>query len=385
VGKHRRSALEAFDGCPFRYQQLYIEGVEDRGDESQRGIAFHEIAFQYIKRLAAARVPADSEEAEAAMKEGVAASQLPAHLVHEVAALWRRFSEWFQLDLDAYMAAEEKQESERFTWIPDLVYVRPQGVELKDWKTYYKGLTLEQARKEFQAKFYLVMAIDTWPGFPSYTFTFNFVRLGYEVSVTMTAEEIEAFRGEVEAIMLSLEEATRTNNWPAIPGSHCTLCRLVCPIVDNPRRLPVRLTSADEAQSAGGEILVLEQRLKALKKSLGGWCTQEGPVIVNGQMFSHRPSVTRSYPAGVVVDLLRELYPSKSDSELTILDQANLLQVSATAVTKADPLKMALGKAKGSQAATEHPDLQGKVLEGTRWSFRHSKAGAIEDEDGGDE
>jgi hypothetical protein len=366
MAKRRRSALEAYDGCPYRYDQLYNQGVEDRGDESQRGIAFHEIAFRYIDRLAKAQVPSDAEEAALAFQEGIALSQLPAHLVHEVAKLWRRFAEWFQLDLQAYLSAEEQQESERFTWIPDLVYVRPQGIEIKDWKTYYKGLTELQARREFQLKFYLVQALDIWPNFPAYTFTFNFVRIGYEVAVTFTPDEIEDFRPEVEAILLLLEEAERTQNWPAIPGSHCTLCRLACPIVDNPARLPVRLNTKAEAMQAAGEIMALTQRRKVLTKALAGWCNQEGPIVVKGQEFAHRSSTSKTYPALDVLDLLGARY-----------DEAGLrrLLVSATAVTKADPLKLLKGD----------DDLAALAKTTTRWRFSDKKAGAIGDADQNDD
>lgn len=375
--KRRRSALESYDGCPYRYNQLYNLGVEDRGDESQRGIAFHEAAFRYIARLVAKRLTSDAAEARAAFIEGVALTQLPAHIVHEVARIWERFAEYFELDLDAYMAAEEMQETERFTWIPDLVYVRPRGVEIKDWKSYHKGLTDAQARKEFQLKFYLVQAIDIWPGFPTYTFTFNFVRIGYEVSVTLTPAEIEKFRPEVESILVSLEAAEQTQSWPAIPGSHCTLCRLKCPVVDNPARLPARFTNDQDAEAAAGEILALEQRLKALKKALSGWCNQEGPLTVKGQVFSHRSSELRGYGAGTAVDLLRQFYPNRlaPDGE-TLLDQGNLLQVSTGAIKKADPMKY-LVQPKGAL----HPDLAEHETTSTRWAFRHSKAGAIEDED----
>lgn len=375
--KRRRSALESYDGCPYRYNQLYNLGVEDRGDESQRGIAFHEAAFRYIARLVAKRLTSDAAEARAAFIEGVALTQLPAHIVHEVARIWERFAEYFELDLDACMAAEEMQETERFTWIPDLVYVRPRGVEIKDWKSYHKGLTDAQARKEFQLKFYLVQAIDIWPGFPTYTFTFNFVRIGYEVSVTLTPAEIEKFRPEVESILVSLEAAEQTQSWPAIPGSHCTLCRLKCPVVDNPARLPARFTNDQDAEAAAGEILALEQRLKALKKALSGWCNQEGPLTVKGQVFSHRSSELRGYGAGTAVDLLRQFYPNRlaPDGE-TLLDQGNLLQVSTGAIKKADPMKY-LVQPKGAL----HPDLAEHETTSTRWAFRHSKAGAIEDED----
>jgi len=362
--KRRRSALEAFDGCPYKYDQVYNRGVEDKGDESQRGLAIHEVIFQYIRLLAAAKLTADADVAAQAFQIGIALAQMPVHLLSEVTKIWGRFREWFQLDLDAYLSAEDLMETDRFTWIPDLVYVRPQGVEIIDWKSYFKGLTQAQARKEFQLKFYLLMAVDVWPNFPSYTFTFNFVRLGYQVSVTMTAEEIEAFRPEVEAILLTLEEAERTNNYPAIPGSHCTLCRLACPLVDTPAKLPIRFTEAEQAKTAAGEILVLEQRLKTLKKALGGWVNQEGPLVVNGQLFNYRETISRTYPATTVLNLVERHYGEDADG-------LRHLTFSTTAVKKVDPLKSIQG----------HPDLVAVERQEHRWAFVHSKAGAIGDAD----
>lgn len=367
--KRRRSALESFDGCPDRYNRLYNLGVEDRGDESQRGIGFHEAAFRYIEQLARHKIESDRTLAVRAFQEGVAITQLPVHLLDETWRIWQRFSEWFQLDLRAYLTAEERQESDRFTWIPDLVYVRPKGIEIKDWKTYYKGLTRKQALKEFQLKFYLVQALEIWPNFPTYTFTFNFVRLGYEVPITLTPDVIEKFRPEVEAILLQLEASERSGQWPAIPGSHCTLCRLNCPVVDNPHRTKIRITTQAEFDQVAGEILVLEQRLKVLKKAAAGWCSQEGAQVLNGQEFAHRSSESTHYPAGPVVDALRKHYLN------TITDPANLLSVSASAIKAADPMKL----------VQNDPDIQALGYTEKKWQFRHKKAGELQDHDDDDE
>lgn len=382
VRKRRRSALESFDGCPHRYNVLYnlcqcshgwrdhfaaqfsgtgclepdcpctgFTPVEDRGDESQRGIAFHEAAFRYIDRLAKAGLEADAEEADLAFQEGIALTQLPFHLVDHVARLWRPFTEWFQLDRDAYLTGEQQQESERFTWIPDLVYVRPQGVEITDWKTYYKGLTREQALKEFQLKFYLVHALDLWPGFPTYTFTFNFVRLRYAISISLTPDQVEAFRNEVDAIDLAMTEAERSGSYPAIPGSHCTLCRLACPLVDNPNRLPIRLTTRQDAESAFGRVLILEQELKTLKKSLGGWCLREGPIRYRGQEYAHRATNSLTFRIGDVKAHAAE-------------DQVDGIRVTTSAL-----------KPIWKRTVLVPQDLLDTAQGKTTWTFTHRKAG----------
>lgn len=424
--RHRRSALETFDGCPYRFDVLYnicrncghrqlhhhaephghcdgegngclcegFEHIEDRGDESQRGIAFHEVAFRYIDRLAKANVSADAEEASLAFREGIALAQVPGHLISQVAKLWRPFAESFVLDLDAYFAAEEQQVSyfclncswrgpeadvvwkgsgsptdpaieccpkcsgpvSGFTWIPDLVYVRPSGIEIKDWKTYYKGLTETQALSEFQLKFYLWQAMHLWPNFPSYTFSFVFVRLRFEVSITLTPEDIEKFADEVKAITLAIYEAQRTKNYPAIPGSHCGLCRLKCPIADNKYRMPVRITGIEERDAVARQVLVKEQELRQLKKLLKGYCESEGGFIVSGEVFAFWPEVERRYPAELTLEFL----------------QKRGIDISAITLS-ASALGEHANPKKASVAVTERLDQL--KIEKQGWTFRHRKVG----------
>lgn len=357
MNKHRRSELEAFDGCPHRFNVLYricatcgqpkrehepggsgcetFVTTEDRGEESQRGVGFHEAAFRYIDRLAKANAETDADEASLALREGIALSQLPSKLAYQVGKLWRKFTSMFSLQLDEYFAAEQQQgavfclacdwrgtmaedqeEAEHltcpscqgpvtgFTWIPDLVYLRPGEVEIKDWKTYYKGLTEAQARQEFQCRFYLWQARHLWPGFAAYRFTFVFVRLGYEVSVVMTPEEIDAFSDEVKGIALAMVEADRADRFPAIPGSHCGICRLQCPVTDNPYRLPARITSQEQRDQMALRILAMTSELRQLKKVLREHVKTEGGFEAGGVVFGLWPSVTRRYEAKKVLDYL---------------------------------------------------------------------------------
>lgn len=353
--KRRRSALEAFDGCPARYHQIYDLGVEDKGDEANRGIAFHEVAARYIDRLAKARTPMDLEELNLAISEGIALSNCPTAQIPEVVELVERWGQVFELDLEAYLSSEERQSSARFTWIPDLVLIRPVHVEIVDWKTYFRGFTEAQARKEFQARMYLAQALEIWPGFEEYWFTFWFVRLNTKVTIRCKPDEIESWKPQIDGILAGLENAERTGEYPAIPGSHCGLCRLACPIVDNPARLPVRLVSTAERDTAAGEILALEQRLKALKKSLAAYVSKEGPFVLNGQAFAHTATETVTYPAAEALKVLTDVGADVSG-----------ITVSKTGIGKV--LKVLAGEA----AAT----LAKLAITKTGWRFGHKKAGA---------
>jgi len=368
TGKRRRSALEAFDGCPKRYHDIYDLGVEDKGDEANRGIAFHEVAFRYVDRLAKAKTSMDAEELGLAIREGIALSNCPTAQLPDVNELVERWGSSFELDLDAYLTAEERQESARFTWIPDLVYVRPTHVEIWDWKTFYRGYTEAQARKEFQARFYLVQALELWPNFPEYWFVFVFVRLNTTVTIKCKPDEIESWRPQVEGILARLENAERTGDWPAVPGSHCGLCRLACPIVDNPARLPVRLVSQAERDTAAGEVLALEQRLKALKKAVGAYCTKEGPFVMGGQWFGHTQGESATYPADSAIKTLKS---GGAD--------VSTVTVSKTSIAKA--IKTLAGEI-GIQTIA---DLVKLAITKTTWRFGHKKAGAEVDDGNEDE
>ncbi len=357
----RRSELEAFDGCPFRYDQVWNRGVPDQGDETVRGIAFHAAAFAYILRLANAQTPADHEEAVLAFREGVAQVKVPTHLIPEVHRLFFRWAEGFELDLKAYLAAEERLESRGFQFRPDLVYIRPHEVEIKDWKTYFRGLTQAQADREFQPRFYLTQAIDLWPGFRRYRFTFVFVRLNFEVSVVVDdPAQVDDWRPQVEAILDGIAAAETSGDWPAVPGSHCSLCRLACPIADNPARLPVRFTTKAQAEQAAGQVLVLEQRLKALRKALGGWCQVEGPLVLKGQVFGYAESQAVTYRLGDVAAL------ADRAGFRTAFDNVTLSGGDLAHITK------------GLRGTSIDRDLRALGHSQPSWKFRHRKAGELD-------
>lgn len=300
---YRRSQAETF-GCPHRYDQIYNKGADDTGDEAQRGRAFHACAWVYVERLTQAQVTSDAAIADDAFNGGIQVTGCPDHLMEEVHGLFYRFAERFELNLQAILVAERLIRGAGRQFTPDLVYVHPGELEILDWKTYYRTLTEAQARKELQLKWYLVEAKKVWPGFDRYRFTHEFVRLHTSTSLVFTADEVDAFEGQVQASIDAIEEAKRTGEYPAIPGSHCGLCRVVCPLVDDPKRLPVRFVSSDQAKAGAGEMLALRQRSNALRQSLDSYCQEHGPVVVEGQEFLHVSGVTSKWSAADVVEFL---------------------------------------------------------------------------------
>ena len=303
---YRRSQLEDTD-CLFRWNAVYNHGVDDSSDYSLRGQAFAAIKHSYIQRLVEKGLPADSEEALAAFVEGIAEHQTPAHLIPELRELWMRHAEVFALDLDRYLAAEERNISDGISWAPDLVYAHPTELEVVDDKTYYIQWTEAEIRASFQARIYMRAAMQRWPGFRSYRFTMNFVRFNKVASVVFSPSELDVVDPEAEASRARLEHAKATNSWPAVAGPSCRYCELQCPLVQMPERMPIRLTSLEEASKVAALVLVADKAVKSLKKTLKAYCAANGPVPVGDVVFDNRPVESASYPIADVLKVLNSV------------------------------------------------------------------------------
>lgn len=314
---HRRSAIEAF-ACPRRYKALYIDGVPDASDPARRGSAFHAAAHRYIEALRARKQTSDLELAQLALTHGLAETITPPHLAHEVTDLFWRWAESFELDLDALLVAEKRQQDEEgYSWTPDLVYAHDDVLEIRDWKTHHAIWSESQAAAEFQARWYCWQARKLWPGFDRYRIVFVFVRYGVEVAAEFDVPELEYFETSVEGIVAAIRRAHETDDFPAIPGESCSYCTLTCDVAEHPERVPLRLISRVSAERALGLKLAMTAALRTIDEALRGYCQEHGPVTCNGMEIAHRPTEKREYPAAGVYDVLHaaEIPPKFSVSK----------------------------------------------------------------------
>jgi len=301
----RRSAIQSAKSCLYRYNQLWNLGVPDDNEYSLRGIGFHSAAHRYIRSLVDAGLPSDEDLAKLAFVEGIATALTPAPLVPEIHGIFTRWAELFQLDLDAYIGAEEHQRTDtEHTFTPDLVYARPDGLEIVDFKTFFHPMTEVQVRDDWQARWYMFAARKVWKNFPSYRFTHSYVRLGKLTSVVFGPNELDGFTEEVAAVAAVIQEASERNEWPATPGEECRFCQLQCPVVDNAAMKTKRLVGLSQAQKAGELILAGEQLLKTAKGALKAYVAVNGPVSIQGMAFDNRPVLVRTYPIAEVLKVL---------------------------------------------------------------------------------
>jgi hypothetical protein len=291
--------------CPWRYQQIHLKGLHDTSDPAQRGQAIHTANRLYVGKLAVTGMDSDAEVAEWALDQALVVEHTPAHLLAEVETLWQNWVERFELDVQAFLLAEQRQVVDaRFSFKPDLVYARPDVLEIADLKTHYQGLTETAAKADLQARMYCCLARHVWPGFSRYRFTFQFVRLRYAVSIDFNEGELDAIEGQLLAHETAIARAEETGQYPAIPGDTCKYCHLRCPLQADAERLPVRIIDAADAIQVASELLVLQQAQAAKRKTLEQYCALSGPVTAGGMEWAHRPTETMTFPAVPVLDVL---------------------------------------------------------------------------------
>lgn len=308
---YRRSELQAVDdGCLHRYNEIWRNGIDDTSDIASIGIGFHAIKHRYVLRLVENQTPADHDEAMAAFEEGVAAVKTPSRLIPNLRGVWDYHAESFQLPVDRFVAAEERQRSNTgITWAPDLVLAHPETneLEIKDDKSgWAPPLTEDELRLLFQARVYSFYGMLRWPGFSSYRFTINAIRYGKSTSVVFTQQELDNVDRELQAHIATIHQAEADGLWPAVAGPACRFCELKCPLLDTPAVMPKRFLEAQQAQQVAAWVIAADQMIKTAKKALKGYCAAHGPLNIGGVEWNNRAVLSRTYPINKVIEVLTE-------------------------------------------------------------------------------
>jgi hypothetical protein len=334
-----RSDFESFS-CPFRYHKIVIQGVRDTSDAARRGSTFHVATRIYTQALALRGEASDVDLAAEAVHRACVEEQTPAHLIPDVDGLWQGWVERFELDVRAFLLAEERQGVDRRTFRPDVVYAFPDVLEVRDYKTHWQILTEAQAGQELQARMYGWLASQIWPGFARYRFVFDFVRYHHEVVVEFDLGALDEIARQLDTLEAAIDIAEQTQTFPAIPGAGCRYCHLACPLTDDAQRLPVRVTSAEAFARLAGEALVLQRAYDERWEALKAFAAFEGPQIVGGMEFAFRPRESLSFPAVPVLDALRERQADASKLTFSKSDLKSFLMAKKYAHIKAalDPL-----------------------------------------------
>jgi hypothetical protein len=315
-----RSSHEAVD-CEYRLLALYpldpAKRVQDESDYSRRGTAYHAIKKHYVRLLAAANTPMDHDLAKEAFRLGVAEARPMPRILAEVQEIWDRHSQHFELNLDAYHSTEVRIErlehDPPYTIESDLSYAHGERDEFEtiDDKTFFRALTEAQTRALYQTRYYTWAQMIENPGYATYRFTLNFVRLNQFTSVVFTADDFdeldELVRAE-EARRRSAYQRFRGGETPqAVAGDVCAFCHLACPIYANPALGLTRINSPETFSTVGQSLIVQEKQRRAMLQALKAYVTVNGQQNVHGEVFRFKASLRRWWSTPVVVDTARAM------------------------------------------------------------------------------
>lgn len=292
--------------CLARYHKIHVLGLEDTSDPARRGSTVHTANELYLAALVQAGEPSDFELADECLHDAIVQEHTPAHLVPDCEYLWRNHVENFELDIDAFLEAETRRTVGAYSFKPDLAYVYADRLEIHDIKTHYQALTDDGAKRDLQARMYVWLASQVWPGFDWYRFAFHFIRLNQTVVADFKPAELDAIGRQMTAHAESIQAAHDKDEWPAMPGQQCAYCAFACDLVDDAKRAPARILDMAEAEAMASNVVLLTAALAQQKRVLEQYAALNGPVTAAGHEFAHRPYERKAFPAGPTVDVLRE-------------------------------------------------------------------------------
>lgn len=298
-----QSKITAF-GCAARYHKLHILHMPDTSDPARRGSTVHRANELYLKALAEQKMASDFDLAQWAFRQALVDEATPAHLVPDCEMLWMNHVETFELDLEAFLEAEERRASGRFSFKSDWTYIHADHVAAHDIKTHYQALTEEGAKRDLQARMTAYLTAQVFPGFSYYRFVWHFVRLRQIVSVDFKPADLDAIGRQLEAHADAIEEATRTDNWPATPGVTCAYCSFECPLVDDALRAPVRIHTVEEAELMASYLVLMKAKVAETQRVIEQYTALNGPVRSAEHEFAHRPYERLSFPAEATLAVL---------------------------------------------------------------------------------
>lgn len=103
-------------------------------------------------------------------------------------------------------------------------------------------------------------------------------------SVSLTRLELGEYRQSLEGMLRRVEQADRDGDWPAVPGSHCSMCTAsaLCPIPAELRDHAGSINSIEQAQEAAAHLDRVKARASAVQTELKNFAKAHGVEIRYG-------------------------------------------------------------------------------------------------------
>jgi hypothetical protein len=316
----RQSLLARADQC--RHSAM-LDVKHDGGSDShakQRGTAYHLFAEKMIRTLIEQGEPtlyarAEGEDAVSAAKQVASLSAamveevldehpelaLPVSEIDAVRVMAYHTAIGFDLDPRNVLAIEQQfhleVEGHTVTGTVDVAsQLRDDTLDVTDWKTSFNVPGESEFAGLFQTKLYAVLMMFGTPegGLPIGD-GINWIR-GRQVfprylsddgllmtrEVVFSRQELTDWRFDVERLVRDLAGRFESGDWPAVPGSHCSMCAAPqeCPLPPKLRDYAGTVNTVEQASLALGAADRTSAAVNATRKEVREFAKRAGPIRV---------------------------------------------------------------------------------------------------------
>lgn len=297
VKHHSYTRISDFEACPRRFKLKHLDKVPEPPSEPLLiGRVIHDTAAAYAKHCLQTGVATDITAikpiAEAAFYE---VGGLPTEKLPEIIALVEKLAESYVVDLEHTVGVEEQfkhffGDGQIFWAYIDRLLIDGTVATIVDLKTDHNLRSQGDVDRDLQLEVYAWAVKVMYPQVTEIKTALNFVR--HQVvreGRSIPAEEIPEIEKRIMAAVARIDKETE---FKPTPGSACGWCAYSsnCPafkaIQDAGK---VVVSTPEEAQAVAAELILLEKQAGERKEALKRYCTEAGPVAINGITFGFWP------------------------------------------------------------------------------------------------
>ncbi len=294
------SQINLWMNCPQSWKFAKIDKLPQM--ESlllTQGRVLHDKVHEYIKYLVKSKMTSDITWP--GLIEGLDGLPEGPDLMNRFARSWVLNPET-HLESELEIAITEKGQPvnwwDKNVWFRfkiDKVDIEDDRIIITDWKSGW-NTDIDKFQLEIYA-WGLRYKIIEWTGYDSILVKNHFIRYKMEKSVEIPVSAIPAIEKKVRKIVAGMESAKK---FPAKPGSFCSLCgySMVCSarmsLVER-GNLPI-ISTMDQAIDYAGKVLVVQQRLNAVKGLLKGFVDENGNIPLATGTYGYNPQNTLDVP-----------------------------------------------------------------------------------------
>lgn len=284
-------------GCP----KLFLHRLDAPRTGSQSllaslGTGLHKFGQLYQDHCLKLGVQTDVACARNLAAQCLADSGLDSEHFDDLLWLAERFAEQEVVDPAKRTIFEEKMAAGRFYGTPDKVVILdtdpvtqyPTAIEICDYKSGWRVPSHDECRKDIQLQMYAGLWRAAAPSIRTFVCRYIYLRSGRERRFALTAEQVDAFMADMEALAYKLDEIK-----DPVPhaGPLCDFCELACECGLVLSGRVQALTTNAQAVKAAEFLCALKGAQRELEARLRPWVQTNGPVrLAGGTTLGYHPS-----------------------------------------------------------------------------------------------